>query len=62
MHGGTIQTCAFLTALVGFHPLLAMSWGSDILVDSKRDKFWTWMTRYTAPARGYAAERLRRGV
>ena len=47
VHGGTIQTGAFLTALVGFHPLLAMSWGSDILVDSKRDEFWMWMTRYT---------------
>jgi len=32
--------------LVGFRPLLAMSWGSDILVDAGRDEFWTWMTRY----------------
>lgn len=47
VHGGSIQTGAFLTALVGFHPLLAMSWGSDILVDSRRDEFWKWMTRYT---------------
>ncbi len=46
VHGGAIQTGAFLTALVGFHPLLAMSWGSDILVDSKQDEFWKWMTRY----------------
>lgn len=47
VHGGSIQTGAFLTALAGFHPLLAMSWGSDILVDSMRDEFWMWMTRYT---------------
>jgi glycosyltransferase involved in cell wall biosynthesis len=47
VHGGSIQTGAFLTALVGFHPLLAMSWGSDILVDSRRDEFWKWMTRFT---------------
>jgi glycosyltransferase involved in cell wall biosynthesis len=47
VQAGTIQTCAFLTALVGFHPLLSVSWGSDILVDSVRDEFWAWMTRYT---------------
>jgi L-malate glycosyltransferase len=47
MHAGTIQTGAFLSAIVGFHPLLAMSWGSDILVDSRRDDLWMWMTRYT---------------
>jgi glycosyltransferase involved in cell wall biosynthesis len=46
VHAGTIQTGAFLTALVGFRPLLAMSWGSDILVDAGRDEFWAWMTRY----------------
>jgi glycosyltransferase involved in cell wall biosynthesis len=47
IHAGPIQSCAFLTALAGFHPLLAMSWGSDILVDAARDEFWDWMTRYT---------------
>jgi glycosyltransferase involved in cell wall biosynthesis len=46
VHAGTIQTGAFLTALVGFRPMLAMSWGSDILVDAGRDEFWGWMTRY----------------
>ena len=43
---GPIQQCAFLTALVGFDPLLAVSWGSDLLVDAQRDEFWAWMTRY----------------
>ncbi len=47
VHAGPIQSCAFLTALAGFHPLLAMSWGSDLLVDAHRDEFWEWMTRYT---------------
>jgi len=46
VHAGPIQSCAFLTALAGFHPLLAMSWGSDMLVDAHRDEFWAWMTRY----------------
>jgi glycosyltransferase involved in cell wall biosynthesis len=35
-----------MTALAGFHPFFVMSWGSDILVDSGRDGFWRWMTRY----------------
>jgi len=46
VHAGPVQSCAFLTALTGFHPLLAMSWGSDLLVDAGRDDFWAWMTRY----------------
>jgi glycosyltransferase involved in cell wall biosynthesis len=46
VQAGPIQQCAFLTALVGFEPLLAVSWGSDLLVDADRDEFWAWMTRY----------------
>jgi L-malate glycosyltransferase len=47
VHAGDLQTGAFLAALAGFHPLLAMSWGSDLLVDAYRDPLWTWMTRFT---------------
>ena len=47
VHAGDIQTGAFLAALAGFHPLLAMSWGSDLLVDAHRDALWTWITRFT---------------
>jgi len=46
VHAGPIQSCALMTALTGFQPLLAMSWGSDVLVDAGRDDFWNWMTRY----------------
>jgi glycosyltransferase involved in cell wall biosynthesis len=46
VQAGPIQQCAFLVALVGFDRLLAVSWGSDLLVDADRDEFWTWMTRY----------------
>jgi L-malate glycosyltransferase len=46
VHAGPIQSCALMTALAGFQPLLAMSWGSDVLVDADRDDFWNWMTRY----------------
>lgn len=35
LHAGPIQNCAYLGALSGFKPLIAMSWGSDILVDAE---------------------------
>jgi glycosyltransferase involved in cell wall biosynthesis len=31
VHAGPVQQGAFLTVLAGFHPLVAMSWGSDLL-------------------------------
>jgi glycosyltransferase involved in cell wall biosynthesis len=46
IHAGPIPSCAFLAALIGFHPLLAMSWGSDLLVDAERGRLWSWMARY----------------
>jgi glycosyltransferase involved in cell wall biosynthesis len=45
IQAGAIQSCAYLTALAGFHPVLAMSWGSDILVDADRNKEWADATR-----------------
>lgn len=47
VHAGPIQTCAFLPALAGFHPLLSMSWGYDLLQDAQRGGWWEWVTRYT---------------
>jgi glycosyltransferase involved in cell wall biosynthesis len=44
---GPIQTAAFLTALVGFHPLVSMSWGYDLLLDAERNSLWRRVTRYT---------------
>lgn len=35
IHAGPIQTCAYLTALSNFTPLLSMSWGYDILRDAQ---------------------------
>jgi glycosyltransferase involved in cell wall biosynthesis len=40
VHAGPIQSCGYLAALADAHPLLAMSWGSDILVDATRDPHW----------------------
>jgi len=47
IHAGPVQSCGFMTSLSNFKPFLLMSWGSDILVDSKRNKCWKWITRYT---------------
>ncbi|MEI9974819.1 MAG: glycosyltransferase [Ignavibacteriota bacterium] len=47
VHAGPIQQCAWIAALAGARPLLAVSWGSDVLVDADRDAFWNWVTRFT---------------
>lgn len=47
VHAGPIQTCAFLTALTGFQPLLTMSWGFDLMQDAERNAWWRWVTAYT---------------
>ncbi len=47
VHAGPVQSCAWIAALAGARPLLAMSWGSDLLIDADRDSLWNWMTRFT---------------
>lgn len=46
IHAGPVQSCGFMTAIMDFHPFIIMSWGSDILVDTDKDKTHNWMTRY----------------
>jgi len=46
VHAGPVQSCGLMAAIAGVHPLMIMSWGSDILLDSERDDQWRWMTRY----------------
>ncbi len=46
IHAGPIQTCAFLAVLSGFHPILTMSWGFDLMQDAERDGWMKWITRY----------------
>ena len=46
IHAGPIQTCAFLVTLSGFHPLLSMSWGFDLMQDAERNSWMKWVTRY----------------
>jgi L-malate glycosyltransferase len=45
IQAGAIQSCAYLTALAEYHPMLAMSWGSDLLVDSKKNSEWAEATK-----------------
>lgn len=40
VHAGPIQTCGYLAALSDFHPLVVMSWGSDLLLDLHRGPEW----------------------
>jgi len=47
IQAGPIQRSAFLVALVGFHPLVSMSWGYDLLHDAQINPLWHWATRYT---------------
>jgi glycosyltransferase involved in cell wall biosynthesis len=47
IQAGPLQRAAFLVALSGFHPLLSMSWGYDLLLDAERNTIWRWATRYT---------------
>jgi L-malate glycosyltransferase len=47
IHAGPIQNCAFLTALSGYSPFLAMSWGYDLVMDADKSAWMRWVTRYT---------------
>ena len=47
IHAGPIQNCAFIAALSGFHPFLAMSWGYDLVMDADKNSWMQWVTRFT---------------
>jgi len=47
IHAGPIQLMAFLPALINFHPLVSMSWGTDMMTDADRDYAWRWVTGLT---------------
>jgi glycosyltransferase involved in cell wall biosynthesis len=47
VHAGPVQGPALLTALVGFHPLVTMSWGSDLLYHAQRSPWKRLATTYT---------------
>jgi glycosyltransferase involved in cell wall biosynthesis len=39
VHAGPIHTAGLLAALSGFHPLVSMSWGSDLLLDADKNRW-----------------------
>ena len=47
IHAGPIQNAAFLAALAGLHPLVTMSWGSDLLRDADSNRLYHWITKFT---------------
>ncbi len=47
LHAGPIQTVGLLAALSGFRPIVSMSWGSDLLRDADKNRWYRWATRYT---------------
>ncbi len=47
VHAGPIQKVSFLAALNDFHPLISMSWGTDLLMDADQDLIWRAVTRFT---------------
>ena len=47
IHAGPIQNCAFLAALSGFRPILAMSWGYDLVMDAESSWWMKQVTSYT---------------
>jgi len=46
IHAGPIQTCALIAVLSGFHPILTMSWGFDLMEDVHRNWRMERITQY----------------
>jgi glycosyltransferase involved in cell wall biosynthesis len=46
IHAGPIQTCAFIAVLTGFHPILSMSWGYDLVQEVHKSRWMEGITRY----------------
>jgi glycosyltransferase involved in cell wall biosynthesis len=46
IHAGPIQRVSYLPALIGFHPLLTMSWGFDLMEDAGSSKKMEDITRF----------------
>ena len=47
LHAGPVQGPALLAAITGFHPLVTMSWGSDLLLQAKRSPWMRFATQFT---------------
>ncbi len=47
VHAGPVQTAAYYIAKVDFHPLVTMSWGSDLMLEADENPFSTFLTNFT---------------
>ena len=47
IHAGPIQDVAFWVVVAKFHPLVSMSWGSDLMRQAESSLWNRWVTRYT---------------
>lgn len=47
VQAGPLQTAALLVAQAGFQPLVATSWGYDLLIDADKNPWNRWATRFT---------------
>ncbi len=45
IHAGPIQSVGLVSVLSGFHPLVSMSWGFDLMQDAGKNIFSRWVTR-----------------
>jgi L-malate glycosyltransferase len=45
VHAGPIQNVGFVAALAGFHPLVSMSWGFDLMQNADLSALSRWLTR-----------------
>ena len=46
IHAGPIQTCAFISVLTRFRPILTMSWGFDLMEVVHKNRWMERITRY----------------
>ena len=46
LHAGPIYPCGLLAALLGFKPLVVMSWGSDLLFDADQSVYCNKVTKF----------------
>ncbi|MEX2144534.1 MAG: glycosyltransferase family 4 protein [Anaerolineales bacterium] len=49
VHAGPVPSCGYLAARSGFHPLVLMSWGSDLLWEARRNPFVRLRAKYALP-------------
>src|SRR4030067_2345658 len=47
LHAGWVQHYGFISALCGFHPLVIIPWGSDILIEPHKSILHRMLTKFT---------------